>query len=672
MPLSLSSPVNKIPLIGPSYAKKLAKLNIYTTKDLLFHYPSYHKDLTKLTPINQIKIRDIVNLKVTVNSIQNVFTKNNKKLQIAQVSDNSGQLQVIWFNQLYLPKTLKPNTSVYLSGKINWFNRKPTLIAPEYELDNQKNNIHVGRIIPIYPTTYGLSSKWLRSRIFTLINQIEKLKLKEYLPQSIITTNQLIDLQQALKSLHFPDNQTQLRKALNRLKFDELFLLHLKSLVSKQAWQQQKTISLSVDNKQLDSLIKALPFTLTNSQNKVLKSILKDLQAKKPMNRLLQGEVGSGKTIIAALAISIATQNKLQAIFMAPTQILAKQHYQYLKNIFKSKKTKIALITSHTKSTSKADILIGTQALLHRSAIIKKAGLIVIDEQHRFGVFQRSKLLKLNQIHTPHLLTMTATPIPRTIALTAYADLDLSIIDQLPFEKKKTKTWVVPEVKRTSAYQWIKDQIKNNQAQVFVVCPLINPSEAEKMTQVKAVTQEFKTLKTIFSNFKLELLHGQIKTDDKNKIIKNFSLGKSDILVSTPVVEVGIDIQNASIIVIEDAERFGLSTLHQLRGRVGRRGQDSYCLLFTHQKNPDSISRLNHLTTTHSGLKLAELDLKLRGPGNLYGSSQHGFFHTKLASFTDEKLVKKTQKAAQIVINQLTPGLKQALKPSTIPAVTPN
>jgi ATP-dependent DNA helicase RecG len=398
-------------------------------------------------------------------------------------------------------------------------------------------------------------------------------------------------------------------------------------------------------------LIKKLPFDLTGAQKRSVEEILNDLTAQKPMNRLLEGEVGSGKTVVGAIAMYVAHLNGFQSAFMAPTEILAQQHFKTISELLSPFKVKVELVTGTTKKPSNDfNVLIGTHALVYKKVKFKKLGLVIVDEQQRFGVEQRSMIKEKGK--NVHLLTMTATPIPRTVALTIYGDLDLSILDQMPVGRKIVKTWLVPPEKRTGAYDWIKKQIMENKTQVFIVCPFIE--ESETMVTVKAATKEFERLKNeVFPDLKLGLLHGKLKVKEKTEILKVFRDKKIDILVSTPVVEVGIDIPNATVMLIEEADRFGLAQLHQLRGRVGRSDKQSYCLLFTSSKNEITIERLKAMETLYSGAELAELDLKLRGPGQIFGTSQHGRQVLKVASFSDFALIEKTKREATKVFAKI-------------------
>ena len=672
--LTLDTLIDQVYMIGPTYARRLKKLNIFTANDLLHHYPSRHNDLSHITTINQVKPDQICTIQGKIVSCQNIYTKLGKKIQKAVIQDSTGSIEAIWFNQTFIAQTLKPNLTVNLSGKVGWFNRRLTLTSPDYELIKDKQPVHTARLVPVYPETAGVSSKWLRSRIIFLLDKLKLQLNQDWLPENIKQKNNLINLSPALNQIHFPDNQVNLNKAHHRLEFDEMLLLQLEALIRKATWQK-KTLShkFTINQSKVLQLISSLPFKLTSAQNKCIKQILADLESDKPMNRLLQGDVGSGKTVVAAIAIYLSHLNGYKSILMAPTTILANQHFATLKTVFANTSIKLKLITSSTKkaTTANADILVGTHALLFRKLKAKNIGLIIIDEQHRFGVKQRSKLISTSKT-TPHLLSMTATPIPRTIALTAYADLDLSLLDQMPQGRKKVKTWVVPPSKRLSAYHWIENQLKKHKSQAFVVCPLIEPSDKETMKDIKSVTQEFDNLTQIFNQLKLDLLHGRLTNKQKNSIIANFQAKKTHILVSTPVIEVGIDIPNATIMVIEDAQRFGLAQLHQLRGRVGRGDKSSYCLLFSDNTNPDILKRLNYLANTSSGIKLAEIDLKLRGPGDIYGLKQHGFLDLKLASFSNIKLLSQTSQASQDILKNIPSPLKKILNQRKIHQVSPN
>ncbi len=665
--LSLKTPTGQLFMVGPTYEKRLQKLTIEKIEDFFYHFPHRYQDYSLVSKINQVQAGETVTLQGKIKEIRNEYTKSAKRLQKAVISDETGQINVIWFNQPFLVRTLKNGADVSLAGKAEFFGRQVMLVAPEYEILRPGSSpIHTGRLVPIYPETYGVSSKWLRSRLAPLIRQNLHL-LRDWLPSVIKKKYRLLDLPTAIKQIHFPESRLEAQQAKERLAFEEMFLIHLASLRRKKAWQKQKLSQpLLIDQKKILKFVNNLPFALTNSQKRSLKEILDDLSAKQPMNRLLEGDVGSGKTVVAAAAMYAVFLNDFQSTLMAPTEILAHQHYQTIKTLLEPYGVKIGLFTGSRKfdiGHLKFDILIGTHALIHKHAQFENLGLAVIDEQHRFGVNQRAELIKKGKV--PHLLTMTATPIPRTVALTLYADLDLSLIDEMPPGRIRVKTWVVPPKKRAAGYRWIKKQIKKDRVQAFIICPLIEESEKEAMKDIRAAAAEYERLKKIFRGLKLGLLHGRLKSQEKEKVINLFRRGKIDILVATPVVEVGIDIPRATIMMIEDADRFGLAQLHQLRGRIGRRNLTSYCFLFS---NLQHLKRLKYLETAASGMKLAESDLKLRGPGEILGTKQHGFPDLRAASFTDLDLIRKTKKAAEEVIDDLDqfPSLQKKLSKDII------
>ncbi len=653
MELTLETPVRYVPHIGPVMASRLINLEIFTVQDLLYHVPFRYDDFSLVSPIARVQPRETVTINATINSIRNFFTKTGKKIQEAKVSDDTGTLTVIWFNQTYLLKILHPGDRVHLSGKIDWFGNKLVLSNPQYEINT---SLHTGRLVPVYPETAGVSSKWLRGRIAFLL---ESVSLADFLPMEIITSHKLMDLQSALRAVHFPENKSAIAEGRRRIAFDEVFLLQLAAYEQKRIWEATQRAKKIVPRN-----IPHIPFVLTNDQNQAIAEIFEDLQKPVPMNRLLVGDVGSGKTIVAATAMYAAFKSGLPSVLMAPTVILAQQHYETISKLLAPFKLKVGLVTSDKKNTG--DILIGTHALLQNH--FKKLGLVVVDEQHRFGVQQRAQLVgALPAGRQAHFLTMTATPIPRTIAKTILGNIDVSILNEMPKGRIKVKTWVVPPTKREAAYHWIKKQ----PGQVFIICPLIDPSET--LTEVKAVKEEYEKIKKIFPD--VGLLHGKMKATEKTNVLDNFRNKKYKILVATPVVEVGIDIPNATIMVVEGAERFGLGQLHQLRGRVGRGSVQSYCLLFTDSPDEKTISRLKALETIHNGPALAEVDLTLRGPGEVFGTRQHGAPHLKIASFTDMKTVNETQAALHSLTRRdatlsAFPLLRAFAKKSTIQEVS--
>ena len=655
--MDLDSSVGEIPLVGPVYQKRLEKLKIRSIRDLLYHIPIRYNDFSQMAKISHCRVGETLTLRGSLNSLKNQYTKSGKKIQIAEVEDSTGKITIVWFNQPFLTRTLYPGTDLSLSGKIDWFGTKKAMVSPEYEITRLgAETVHTGKIVPVYPETYGVSSKWLRTKIKLAYLTCGE-EIKEYLPE----TYGFITLPEAIMSIHFPNTLKDAEVARRRLAFDELYFLQSQSLKRKHAWQKNwAAYQLTINKLAIDKFKNSLPFTLTKSQDLAVNEILADLQKPFPMNRLLEGDVGSGKTVVAATAAFAAFVNGYQTVIMAPTQILAQQHFNTLKQLFSklSNSVKIKLVTSATsiEQSKSFDIFVGTHALIHQKLNLDKVALVVIDEQHKFGVEQREHLIKKSGQGriAPHILTMTATPIPRTVALTFYGDLDLSTLTEIPAGRQRITTWVVPPEKREGAYGWIDSQITDHDSQVFVVCPLIEESKKETMKDVKAVTAEHKKLTRLFGKLKVGLLHGRLKAEEKTKVIKRFRNRDISLLVTTPVVEVGIDIPNATIMVVEAAERFGLAQLHQLRGRVGRGLSKSYCLLFTESPSEKALKRLNAMRQNLSGFELAELDLTLRGPGEIFGLRQHGIPDLKIASWRDIDLIKKAKEVVKLRYDTVT------------------
>ena len=677
--MDLKSPIGEGGGIYKKYSSRLEKLGIITFNDFLYHFPFRYEDYSFISAINKVQAGETVTIKGTVLEIENKYLKNYRTIQRAKISDETGVISAIWFNQPYLIRAIQKNDFVSLSGKITSFQNKPIMESPQYEITNKnglEQTIHTGRLVPIYPETRGISSKWIRRQVYKILND-QTQNIFEYLPSSIIKNEGLTSITDALEQIHFPKTIDKVDAARKRLSFDELFLLHLSVNKRKKEWERNlksNPFSVVKFEKEIEKLQKELPFELTGAQKRALKEILEDLTSKKPMNRLLEGEVGSGKTVVSAIAMYLAFLNGFQSVIMAPTEILAQQHYKTISNLLSPLKLKVGLSTRSSKLKTKNmedDILVGTHAVLSEKVNFKNLGLVIIDEQQRFGVEQRAIIR--NKGKNPHVLTMTATPIPRTVALTLYGDLDLSVLDEMPKGRKNIKTWLVPKEKRDSAYQWITEQLINNKSQAFIVCPFIE--ESETMQTVKAAAKEFERLKKkVFLKLKLGLLHGKIKAKEKEEVLEKFKKRQIDILVATPVVEVGIDFPNATIMIIEASERFGLSQLHQLRGRVGRGDKQSYCLLFTEVSAPKTIERLKAMEKINIGAKLAELDLKLRGAGDMYGTAQHGIQNLKIASFSDFKLIEETKKEAEKIFPKLAqyPKLMEKIKEETLKEISPD
>jgi ATP-dependent DNA helicase RecG len=644
--MELTTSLSHLPGIGPAYAARLEKLGLITVEDLLYYAPFRYEDLSAVSTLETIEVDKVITVTGVIMDIKNIHTRSGKTLQKATFSDGHGTLAITWFNQPYLEKTFKTNPNISLSGKVTRFRDQLSMTSPQYESVNPLHHelLHTGRLVPVYHTTAGISSKWLRSKLKSLINEAH---ITDPLVDSAKRNNH-VPLPKALKQIHFPESVTEYQSARQRLAFDELLYLQLASQWRKRARAGQSlSQKITINPTQLAKFIKTLPFTLTKAQQHCLNEIVTDLSAPDPMNRLLQGDVGSGKTVLAAAAMYLTAQNGLPSVLMAPTEILALQHAHTIQKLLTPFDLAISVQTSsRNDDIPKVPIIIGTHAVLHRT-MPNNIGLLVIDEQHRFGVKQRMQLL--DQKKLPHTLSMTATPIPRTIALSLYSELDLSIIDEMPIGRQQVKTWVVPETKRIAAYAWIKKEVDEHHTQAFIICPFVEESENQALDEVKAVESEFERISQALKPLKICMLHGRLKTKEKSRIMKAFKNHEYDVMLATPVIEVGIDIPNATIIVIESAERFGLAGLHQLRGRVGRGDKQSYCLLFT-SKNQE-VTRLRHLESFHSGFKLAELDLELRGPGNLYGTQQSGYVDLRFASLSDLALITTTHKEAKKLLS---------------------
>lgn len=670
--MTFNTPVATLGFVYKAKKKPLEKLGIITLKDLLYYPPSRYETYLDPKPIKEILPTEEAVFEGKVASVSNQYLRNRKSIQKAVVWDSTGEIECVWFNQIYLSKIINEGDLLRIAGKVNFSGKRKTVTVKEYEqIQQDKEPIHIAKIVPIYSETRGISSKWLRNRIFERLNS--PVEYDEFLPNKYQEKHSLLDIKSAIKTLHFPKAIEDIDKARLRFSYEEILVKHLSSLKIRQEWEQNykaNKFELEKHAKDVDKFVKKIPFELTSAQKNAIKEILNDLSKEKPMNRLLEGDVGSGKTIVAAVSAYASYLNGFQTAVMAPTGILANQHYKNFKNLMEPFGVRVELFTSAVKGVNEFDIAVGTHALIHNKASFTKLGLVIIDEQQRFGVEQRALLREKGD--TPHVLTMTATPIPRTILLTAYGNLDVSLLDEMPKNRKKVKTWLVPDEKRQKAYEWMKGKIKNGD-QIFIVCPFIEPSES-KIT-IKAASEEFERLKKdVFNNYKLGLLHGKMKQSEKDEILKKFKEKQFDILVSTPVVEVGIDVPNATVMLIEGAERFGLSQLHQMRGRVGRGSKESFCLLFSDNLNPSTEKRLKSLETVFSGPELAEIDLQMRGPGNIYGTSQHGRMEYKFASIFDKNLVSMVRKDALEIIKDLNSYklLRDEVESTIIQKVSPD
>src|SRR3989344_2453768 len=657
--MQLNTGVKELPLIGDFYARRLKVLGIKTIFDLVNHYPFRYEDYSKVEKIRNLTPGEKISVKGIVLEIKNIRTRSGKFITKATVADQTDKIEVIWFNQPFLTKNIHSGMQISLSGKVELEGKKPKLISPSYEIirSNQTlafsqeatSTVHTGRIVPIYPETSGITSKWLRAKIAQILPLILKTQ-KDFMPVEILDRQKLSTLNEALIKIHFPKNYLQVKEARKRLSFDELFIIQLISALRRKVWRENKrAVSLKAAKEKIKEFIKNLPFTLTKAQLKATGEILFDMQKETPSNRLLEGDVGSGKTVVAAAAAFVASQSGFDTIFAAPTEILTFQHQKTLAEILSPYKITVGIWTASKKI--KGDVTCGTHALLNTFKSDRPVGLVVVDEQHRFGVAQRAKLfVDQSKKFTPHLLTMTATPIPRTLTLTLYGDLDLSVLDEMPKGRERIATFVVPNSKRNNAYKFIEKQIKEGR-QTFIITPFVEPSET--FVSVAAAKLEFEKLKKKFSkNINLGLLHGRLKSKEKETTINKFKDGKIDILVATPVVEVGIDVPNAVVMMIESAERFGLAQLHQLRGRVGRGAHKSYCFLFTTSRSENTLRRLKSMEKIDIGFELAEIDLKMRGSGEIFGLRQSGFQTLKIADLSDQKLIAAAQTEAKKLLGK--------------------
>jgi ATP-dependent DNA helicase RecG len=652
--------------VGRYYAAKLNALGVETVGGLLAHYPRRYLDYGHPSTVLDAVPETELCLRVRLKSKALVRTRRGQKMVVTQWFDATGRISAVWFNQEYLISQLKVDDEYFLAGRLTLDkNGRKTLSAPTLE-PVERGGMFTTGLVPVYPLTEGLSSRWLQTRIGGVLDQV---KVKEILPETALQEIQLLDQAAAVEKIHRPKLEQDFVTARRRLAFNELLAIQLRSILGKRAWDMKLAPRLPANQEVQQRLLSALPFELTKDQQAAVKVISADLALAKPMNRLLQGDVGSGKTVVAALAMLQALRAGYQTILMAPTQVLAAQHTETLTGWLSPFGYTPELVISGRKSMTGSPLLVGTHALLHRPALFKggKLGLVVIDEQHRFGVLQRSELVSGKKI--PHLLTLTATPIPRTIAAAVYGHLDLSFLKEKPAGRREIKTWLVPEEKRTAGFTWVKKHLKETGSAAFIICPFVEQSEKETLKNVKAATAELDKLKIVFRGLKVGLLHGRMKAEEKNKILTRFADGKLDVLVATPVVEVGVDIRRASVMIIEDAWKFGLAALHQLRGRVGRNDQEAYCLLFAGTREANSSQRLKLLEKTNDGLELAEADLKLRGEGELFGTAQSGHLDTNFISVWDDtlrrqakdlagSLVKKPKQAAQILAD-LSPTLAQ-------------
>lgn len=658
----LDAPLTVISGIGPGFAQKLTNLELNTLGDLLYNFPRRYDDYSRLKPINRLEYGEEITVIGTVQSIQKRAIKGGTMQVVeAVLTDGTGFLRLSWFNQPWIIEQLKEKAHVVVSGKIDLYLGRLYMNSPEWEyLD--KEQLHTNRIVPVYRLTAHITQRWLR-RIMHQTVHFWAPRMPDFLSSKTKESASLVNLSNALEQIHFPESDKSLKDAQYRLAFDEIFLLQLGVLGQKRTWDSVTTQPISIPDDWQQQFESLMPFVLTNAQKQAIQDIQGDLKSEHPMNRLLQGDVGSGKTAVAAAAIAMVISQGSQAALMAPTSILAEQHYQNIKNLFAqanpfTSADSIRLLVGNTSENDRNEILtglkegnisllIGTHALIEDPVIFKDLRLTIIDEQHRFGVAQRSALRNKGQ--NPHLLVMTATPIPRSLALTVYGDLELSLMDEMPAGRQPVETHVVSPVSRERAYELVRTQVKNGR-QAFIIYPLIEKGERE---ETKAAVDEHKKIQNdIFPDLQIGLLHGRMKADDKDQVMEKFKDGSYQILVSTSVVEVGVDVPNATVMMIEGANRFGLAQLHQFRGRVGRGSEKSFCLLIPETENSLENERLSAMVETNDGFILAEKDLQQRGPGDFLGTRQSGYGELKMANLMDVRLIEKARLEARKVFDE--------------------
>ena len=665
--MDLNCTVSELPNVGEQRAKKLNSMGIYTAKDLLTHFPREYNDRSNICKIKDLVLNEENTFIACVKGQGESIRVKNITFTRIKLYDETGSVFAVWYNQIYMKKAFDEKTQYLFTGKLQKKYGKLEVASPEYE----KAEIAIDKIVPIYPSVNGLSQKIWRKLIGEVLEQLRG-QLQECLPFWIRKEYLLCECNFAIENIHFPQTQERFFQARRRLVFEEFFLLQLGLLLMKQTLQEGKQGIMLQKEYAVEEFKKMLPFTMTNAQKNVLEEIKKDMIKGKVMNRLVQGDVGSGKTAVAMTAAYWTIQNGYQAVLMVPTEVLAEQHYKSFCEMFEPLGIKTVLLSGSLTAkqkrtvleqiaTGEAQMILGTHAVIQKSVVFYKLGLVITDEQHRFGVRQRSALAEKGE--NPHILVMTATPIPRTLALILYGDLDISIIDELPPGRKKIDTIAVTSAYRERIYHFIKKHADMG-LQCYIICPMIEENEKIEVQAVLSYTEALQegTLK----GYRVTCVHGKMKAKEKQNIMEQFSKGEIDVLVSTTVIEVGINVPNAVIMLIENAERFGLAQLHQLRGRVGRGSEKSYCILINEGKNSIAKQRMNVMSKSCDGFIISEMDLKLRGPGEFFGTKQHGLPELKIGNlYKDMSILKEAQKAAETLLQkdkQLQLAVHQQLK----------
>lgn len=684
---TLDTPLSAVPALKKPALGKLARLGIFSVRDMVYHFPHRYEDYTQIRPIASLVPDEKATVVGDIVSVEASRTWKKKMLLTeALLIDSTGRLRLLWFNQRFVAQALRAGQIIRVSGKVTRDRHGLLMQNPDFE-QAKRDTTHTGRLVPVYPETSGLTSKFFRWQFFIIFQKLRD--IPDPLPQEILTRLHLPSLQQSLRSLHFPKNEKEVILARKRFAFDEMFFVQLKALQIRALFATARARPLPFDETLLKRFVAALPFTLTAAQRKVSFAILQDMAKPRPMNRLLNGDVGSGKTLVAALASLVAAEHDVQTALLAPTEVLAKQHFENFSSLFAPTAHPLSLLTGSYrlldgKTVTRPTLLkairagipriiIGTHALLQEDVVFENLALIVVDEQHRFGVAQRAKLQEAgfgsrdgSPGVIPHFLTMTATPIPRTLSLAFFGNLDLSILDELPANRKPIITRIAATAhERERVYAFVRSEIASGR-QAFIIFPLVETSLALKDVKA-AVAQHAHLAAHVFPNFSIGLIHGKMKAQEKATVMFDFKEKKYDILVATAVVEVGIDVPNASCILIEDAERFGLAQLHQFRGRVGRAAHQSYCFLLPSQSAGATHARLQVLTKSHDGFAIAEADLALRGPGAFFGTRQSGVPDIAMENLLNLKLITLAREEAKLLLAEdpsLTHHslLKQALK----------
>ena len=631
---TLETPVRYFRGVGPKRSELLSGIGIKTALDLLYYLPARYEDRSVFTSIRDLKTGEYQTVRGKVVTTGSRVSKTGGRVFNLAIADDTGFIQATWFNQPYLADYLKPGAEIVLYGKVERYDRIQ-IVQPEYEIVKEGNadSLNMGRIVPVYRLTKDITQKYLRTITHEAVTECSKAIL-ETLPANIIAREKLVDIKFAVSNIHFPSSFENLEKAYKRIVFDEFFILQLAlALKRSRVLVPGGGLGHRLSGELTAGLKKSLPFDLTDGQKKAIADIERDMSSGNAMNRLLEGDVGSGKTVVAAYALVLTAENSFQGAVMAPTEVLARQHFIVLSELLLPLGVSVALLVGGMDPKSRAetyskiesgdiDVVVGTHAIIEKKVRFRKLGLAVIDEQHKFGVTQRALLKEKG--NNPHILVMTATPIPRTLALTVYGDLDMSVIREMPKGRKPILTYWIEEEKRIEAYNFVKEELVKGR-QAYVVCPLIESPTRNPDSEAKNTEEVYKKLKEeVFPQFKVGLLHGRMDSKEKDKVMGRFKKGAIDLLVSTVVIEVGLDVPNATVMFIENAERFGLAQLHQLRGRIGRGSHESYCILLADPKTEEATKRLKSIEGTLDGFQIAETDLEIRGPGEFFGTRQHG------------------------------------------------